>query len=90
VVESGPRFHFHKGLGSQARCLCHFESGDAHSSPEPAAGLYGGGRVGRAGRRTPCAGRAVMLTAVQSLRLACTEGGALGERVGVLRTQREL
>jgi hypothetical protein len=31
-----------------------------------------------------------MLTAVQILRLACTEGGALGERVGVLRTQREL
>ena len=29
----------------------------------------------RAGRRTPCAGRAVMLTAVQSLRLACWERG---------------
>ena len=27
----------------------------------------------RAGRRTPCAERAVMLPAVQSLRLACTE-----------------
>ncbi len=36
--EGGPRFHFRKGLGSQARCLCHFESCDAPSSPEPAAG----------------------------------------------------
>ena len=36
------------------------------------------GRVQRSGRRTPCAERAVMLTAVQSLRLAGTEGGALG------------
>ncbi|RFC50579.1 MAG: hypothetical protein DVB22_001975 [Verrucomicrobia bacterium] len=61
---------------------------DAHSSTEPAALLWGEreygerragaqrsqGLVRRAGRRTPCAGRAVMLTAVQSLRLACTEG----------------
>ncbi len=31
-----------------------------------------------------------MLTAVQSLRLACAEGGALGERVGALRAQGEL
>ena len=29
-------------------------------------------------------------TAVQSLRLACTEGGLLGGLVGVLRTQGEL
>jgi hypothetical protein len=49
-----------------------------------------GARWERAGRRTPCAERAVMLTAVQSLRLACTERGALGERVGALRAQREL
>jgi len=42
VVESGPRFHFHKGLGSQARCLCHFESCDSPSSPEPSALLFGG------------------------------------------------
>ena len=33
-----------------------------------------------AGRRTPCAGRAVMLTAVQSLRLACSEGASSEER----------
>ena len=33
------------------------------------------GLVGRAGRRTPCAGRAVMLTAVQSLRLLVRRGG---------------
>ena len=41
------------------------------------------------GRRTPCAGRAVILTAVQGLRLACSEGaegdlvvpGASGEGV---------
>ena len=44
------------------------------------------GRVRReAGRRTPCAGRAVILTAVQSLRLlvrraACSEWAACGER----------
>jgi hypothetical protein len=31
-----------------------------------------------------------MLTAVQSLRRACSEGGSLGVRVGVLRTQGEL
>jgi hypothetical protein len=29
-----------------------------------------------AGRRTPCAERAVILTAVQSLRLACMEGAS--------------
>jgi hypothetical protein len=53
----------------------------------------GEGLVGRVGRRTPCAGRAVILTAVQSLRLlvrrtpnwgsalpgACGEGGFWGE-----------
>ena len=49
------------------------------------------GLWGEAGRRAPHAERAVMLTAVQSLRLACTERGALGERAGVLRApQREL
>jgi hypothetical protein len=34
------------------------------------------GRLGRAGRRTPCAERAVILTAVQSLRLAWMEGAS--------------
>jgi hypothetical protein len=43
-------------------------------------GLWGDGLVVRADRRTPCAGRGVMLTAVQSLRLAGTETGWL--RVG--------
>ena len=38
-------------------------------------GLLGGGWLGeRACRRTPCAERAVILPAVQSLRLACSEG----------------
>ena len=32
------------------------------------------GLVSSAGRRTPCEERAVILTAVQSLRLACSEG----------------
>ena len=58
----------------------------------------------KAGRRTPCAERAVILPAVQSLRRACTEGartenaelglsaprGLLGGWVGALRAQREL
>ncbi len=34
------------------------------------------GWFGGAGRRTPCAGRAVILTAVQSLRRACGESAS--------------
>jgi hypothetical protein len=42
-----------------------------------------GGRVGRlAGRRTPCAERAVILTAVQSLRLLVRRGLLTGLRYG--------
>jgi len=37
-------------------------------------GLFGEGRARRAGKRTPCAERAVILPAVQSLRLAGSEG----------------
>jgi hypothetical protein len=37
------------------------------------------GLVGRAGRRTPCAGRAVILTAVQSLRLLVRKEGWGGD-----------
>jgi hypothetical protein len=40
----------------------------------PHSKAFGGARSERAGRRTPCAGRAVMLPAVQSLRLAGSEG----------------
>ncbi len=46
---------------------------------------------GGAGRRTPCAWRAVMLTAVRSLRLAGSERALVpGELADALRAQREL
>jgi hypothetical protein len=59
------------------------ESCDSPSSPEPAASLFGDGLFGRGlwgerAARTPCAPRAVILPAVQSLRLACSETGWLG------------
>jgi hypothetical protein len=41
----------------------------------------GEGLVGRVGRRTPCAGRAVILTAVQSLRLLVRRGACWVARV---------
>ncbi len=48
--------------------------GEARVQSLACPGLFGEGRVGRAGGRTPCAERAVILPAVQSLRLAGTEG----------------
>ena len=58
--------------------------GEIRGGVEPCVlGLVGNG----AGRRTPCAGRAVILTAVQSLRLlvrrgACGERGWHGDKAG--------
>jgi hypothetical protein len=40
-TEGWPRFYFHNGLGSQARCLCHFESCDG-SQQSRAFGGRGG------------------------------------------------
>ena len=62
------------------RTPCARESCDAPSSPEPSAGLFGGGRVGRvrgsvrAGRRTPCAERAVMAHSSPEPAAAGSEG----------------
>jgi hypothetical protein len=52
------------------------ESCDSPSSPEPAASWFGGDHrlFGERAARTPCVLRAVILTAVQSLRLAGSEG----------------
>jgi hypothetical protein len=50
--------------------------GGASAEPrDPGLGRRGGLVRRVACRRTPCAGRAVILPAVQSLRLACSEGG---------------
>jgi hypothetical protein len=58
------------GRGGKTCSVCR-ESCDTHSSPEPAALWFGGGRVGRGKRRDATSTlRAVMLTAVQSLRRA--------------------
>jgi hypothetical protein len=80
------------GEGWQAHSVRR-ESCDSPSSPEPSAACSKRGRVGRgaagrrfhfvacgerAGRRTSCAERAVILTAVQSLRLLVRRG-ACGE-----------
>ena len=46
--------------------------------------------MGRAGRRAPHAGRAVMAHSSPEPAAAGSEGGVWGERVGVLRTQGEL
>ena len=59
----------------------------AHSSPEPAACLLGEGVLGGACRRTPCAERAVSLTAVQSLRLLVRRGEYGGREYGALRAR---
>jgi hypothetical protein len=42
--------------------------------PRPSAGFLGGGLFGEWAARTPCAPRAVILTAVQSLRLLVRRG----------------
>jgi hypothetical protein len=42
-------------------------------------GVWGEGGLGERAARTPCAPRAVILPAVQSLRRACSEGGLLGK-----------
>ena len=54
-------------------------------------GVFGGGRIGRAGRRAPHAERAVIAHSSPEPAASLFGGGACGERrVGVLRTQREL